>query len=143
MGTVLSGRGMNQAPKTHKDAAQTVTGSWVNWGNEFEVDGADDGFLMGDITINNSEDVRIRVLAKTESGGTFEAPLPISVVSATKAEIDTTGYLEFSRDSNQSFIVSFEIMKGFPYAQAQIQAGTVGATGATLSGSKYSLSVRG
>jgi len=142
--SILSDRGKHQAPRTHKTAAQTVTASWVDWGDEIDVDGADDLGLMGILTKNNSTNIRVRVLAKTSSAGTLEAPLPLNVLSATKVTVVTAGYIEFgTTDAAQHFIISAEVMKLYPYAQVQIQAGTVGVTGATFSASEYSLGIRG
>jgi len=143
MSSVLANRGKNQSPVVHKAAAQNVTAGWVDYGAEIDVSGADYMGFGFTLTHTNSVNNRIRFLAKTDLSTTVEHPLPIDVVSATKVESTTLGYIEFSSDTTQSPILSVSVEKLFPTIQPQIQCSSVGSTADTFSASWYSLGVRG
>jgi len=141
--SILANKGKNKNPAVHKAAAQNVTALWVDYGDEIDVEGADYMGFGFTLTHTNSVNNRLRFLAKTDLSTTVEHPLPIDVVSATKVETTTLGYIELTSDTTQYPILSVNIEKLFQTIQPQIQCGTVGATADTLSASWYSLGIRG
>ena len=141
--SILSNRGKNKAPAVHKAAAQNVTTGWVDYGDEIDVDGADYMGFGFTLTHTNSVNNRIRFLGKTDLSTTVEHPLPIDVVTATKVETTTLGYLEFASDTTQDPILSVGVEKLFQTIQPQIQCSSVGSTADTFSAAWYSLGVRG
>lgn len=143
MANVLKHRGKHQSPVAHQTAAQNVTTGWVDFGAEIDNEGFDEMGYGFTLTHTNSVNNRIRFLAKTDLSTTVEHPLPINVVSATKVESTTLGYIEFSSDTTQYPILSVTVNKLFPTIQPQIQCGTVGATADTFSASWYSGSIGG
>lgn len=118
--------------------AQNFTASWVDLGSELFVSSH---FCLGlwvNIDINDTLNVRIRALAKQTSGGVGEYVLPIETKTASASSIEDK-YFEFADDSDQKVLLMLLLNRIVPYAQIQIQAGTVGVSAGQILDSQYTL----
>jgi hypothetical protein len=113
-------------------SAQDLTGSWADLGPEIACDGFNRLGVWLTIDINDSEDVRIKAIAKHESGGTEEYGLPIYNPDTSTGGSYVTyaegNYIEFNDDADQLIYVGFDVDNAIPYVQLQVEAGTVGGT---------------
>ena len=105
---------------------QALTAGWVDVGNEFECTKLENVLIWIDIDINDSQDFRIRLLAKTAKGGTDEYFLPIRTVSPTVNRIQQE-YIEFTEDIDQKILAESSLDHVIPWMQIQCQAGVAGA----------------
>ncbi len=124
---------------TLKSSAQNFTASWVDYGGEIGTDGHLTIALWLNIDINDTQDARLRILAKHASGGADEYVLPIKTETTSVVNIEAE-YFEFTTDEDAKRVISFALDNVIPFAQVQIQAGTVGATAGQILNSKYTLS---
>ncbi len=113
-------------------AAQNLTNAWADCGNEILVDGSNTLCWWINLDINNSLNVRFRVLAKHTSQGAVEYMLPTKVVdtSATPYLVKFEGnQLEYNNAGvDAAFVLSFALDNCVRYCQPQIMAVTVGVT---------------
>ncbi len=123
---------------TLKGTAQSFTASWVDYGSEIGTDDFNTIALWLNIDINNTQDARLRILAK-HTGGGDEYVLPIKVETATVVNIEDE-YYELVTDEDEKRVISFTLDKVVPFVQVQIQAGTVGVSAGQVLDSKYTLS---
>lgn len=123
---------------TLKGTAQDFTASWVDYGGEISTDGHSIVALWLNIDINNTENVRLRILAKHTEGGSGYI-LPLKTETATIVTVEDE-YFEFTTDEDARRVISFTLDRVIPFVQVQIQAGTVGATAGQILDSKYILS---
>jgi hypothetical protein len=107
-------------------SAQNLTAVWADLGSELAVAGAKSLGLWMNLDINDSSDVRVRLLAKHTGAGTEEHVLPIKVVSASSIALEDE-YFEFTDDADQSMILFWDLEGLVPYVQFQVIAGTLGA----------------
>lgn len=121
-----------------KNSAQDFTASWVDYGPEIGVDGHNHFSLWLIIDINDTADARFRILAKHTGGGADEYTLPIRKVTPSAVSLQNE-YYELSVDEDCEPVISFDLGEVIPFAQVQIQAGTVGATAGQILSSKYVL----
>jgi hypothetical protein len=119
-----------------KTSAQDFTASWVDYGSEISSDGHVRISLWFDIDINDTTDVRVRILAKHTRGGADEYTFPIETISDTYISVKDE-YVEFAVDVDGKHVISFELDEIIPFVQVQIQAGTVGASAGQMLSSKY------
>lgn len=112
-------------------APQILTGSWVDVGPEYRTDRKEKAALWLNITINDSQNFRIRALGKLIYDATGEYFLPISTVSTSEINIQDE-YNELSDDIDQKIIVSVLLDHLIPIIQWQVQVGTIGATPAVI-----------
>ena len=107
-------------------AAQNFTDVWVELGPEIPTAGCTHLGIWLDLAINNSNDMRIKALAKHTAAGPNEYDLPIRVLSATDVKVEP-GYIEFNQDANQKVLMSVPLDGVIPFIQFQIKVGTLGA----------------
>lgn len=119
-------------------SAQTMTTSWADVGTEISTKGYRYITFWLTVDINNSNDQRIRAIAKHTASGSEEYSLVIKTVSASDVKIEEE-YLEFNVDADQLVAVTFELGNTTPYVQLQAQVGTLGATAADLDAVYYTL----
>jgi len=117
---------------------QALTAGWVDVGNEFECTKLETILIWIDIDINDSQDFRVRLLAKTDKGGTGEYFLPIRTVSPTVNRIQQE-YIEFTEDIDQKILVNCELNFTVPWMQLQTQAGAVGASAGIINSAKLTV----
>ncbi len=123
--------------KTLKGTAQNFTASWVDYGPELGTDGFDNLSIWLNIDINDTIDARIRVLAQHTLGGDgYVHPIEKTTPSVINVEDE---YFEFTTDEDKKRVLKIALDDVVPYAQIQIQAGTVGATAGQVLDSKYIL----
>lgn len=83
------------------------------------------------ITINDSTDLRFRVLAaQTESATDFYS-FPIEAASATVVDVSPE-YKELTDDLDQNIVLPISSADNFPFIKIQVMAGTPGATPAVV-----------
>lgn len=123
---------------TLKSTPQNFTVSWVDYGGEIGTDGHDNLSIWLNIDINDTQDARIRLLAKHTEGGADEYVFPIKTETASVVNVEDE-YFEFTTDEDAKRVLSFTLDSIIPFVQVQIQAGTVGATTGQVLDSKYIL----
>lgn len=119
-------------------AAQDLTANWVDLGGEISTENVQHIGIYINLDINNSQDARVRLLAKHTSAGTDEYNLPIRTVSASDVKVEDE-YIEFNVDADQKMILEFDLDGIVPFCQIQVQAGTVGATAGQIDSAYYVL----
>lgn len=126
------------APSALKSTAQVVTAAWMAVGSPVSVGYFDKMIVRPSVTINSSNNVRFRIIERLAAvtGGTFYVPT-IETVGASEVKVEDR-YYELNDDSNQNPIIEFKV-QGLEFVELQTQAGTVGATGASISSVYYNL----
>lgn len=114
-------------PESILAAAQDVTAAWVDLGAEISMVGFTHMGVWVNLDINNSENVRIRAIAKHTAAGADEYFLPIESISASDIKIQDE-YFEFNDDVDQRVLLKIPTDNLIPYIQLQVTAGVVGAT---------------
>lgn len=123
---------------TLKGTPQSFTTSWVDYGDEIITDGHSAIALWLNIDINDTQDVRLRILAK-HTGGGDDYVFSIKTETTSIVNIEDE-YYEIVTDEDAKRIVGFVLGKIVPLVQVQIQAGTIGASAGQILDSKYTLS---
>lgn len=109
------------------DSAQDLTASWVDLGSEINMHGFNSMAIWAVLDINNSNNARIRALAKLDSAGAREYQLVIKTVGTSDVAIEGH-YFEWNVDADMNTLIQVDTDGLVPYVQLQVQAGTVGAT---------------
>ena len=107
-------------------APQSFTANWVDLGVELFVAGAEVIGIWLNLDVNDSTNMRIRLIAKHTTAGADEYVIPIRTVSAGAVNVQAE-YVEFSTDADQKMLLSAALDSIVAYVQFQIQAGAVGA----------------
>lgn len=118
--------------------AQNLTANWVDLGGEISTANVQHIGVYINLDINDSNNARVRLLAKHTSAGADEYTLPIRTVSASVVSVEGE-YIEFNVDADQKVILEFTLDGVVPFCQIQVQAGTVGATAGQIDGAHYVL----
>jgi len=106
-------------------AAQDFTAAWADLGPEIPMFGYNKLKLWLTFDINDSTDLRVRVLEKHESGGVEEYEPIIETYSASDIKFEA-GYWELNVDADVLHPLVYKGDGCTPYVQAQIMAGTLG-----------------
>lgn len=114
-------------PETLVGAAQDLTAAFADLGAEIPMSGYKKLGVWLTIDINDSENARIKALAKHTSGGSEEYNLPIESIAPDVITIQDE-YYEFNDDSDQLVLLTIETNNIVPYIQLQVEAGVVGGT---------------
>jgi len=120
------------------ETPQPITASWVDVGEQYSSFGFNVIGIYLNLTINNSQDFRIRLLAKKSPDDTDEYVLPINLLTSIKTHV-TDFYAEIDVDGDKKILLLFEIDTVIPYIKIQVQGGFVGATPATIDSIAYCL----
>jgi hypothetical protein len=123
-------------------AAQDLTASWADLGDEIEMGGYTELLAWLTIDINNSLDVRVRALVKHTQGGAEEFLLPIQTIGASSVKVEGH-YYEFNVDADQLMVLPFHLPNDVPFVQLQVMAGTVGATAGQIDAAEITRSWAG
>ena len=123
--------GIMQGPVALIAAPQAFTAAWVDLGDEQFVQGARFMVLWGEFTVNDSTNMRVRVLAKLEEGGAVEYTLPIETDAAAVITVEPR-LVELANDADQDMVFGWELAGAAPWVQFQIQVGAVGADAGTI-----------
>ncbi len=108
-------------------SAQNFTGAWSDLGPEIDCRGFAQIALYVSIDINDTEDARIRALAKHTLDDSDEYCFPIATASSSDIAIEDE-YVELTDDADQKLILQWETNNVVPWIQFQIEAGTVGGS---------------
>jgi hypothetical protein len=115
------------APTALISAAQAFTANWVDLGGEIDVGGMDAFSLCLELDINDSLNMRMRVLTKTPKSTTLEY-LPNLKPRSASVNAIADEYDEFDVDADQNKQLFYRFRGCVQTVQVQIQAGTVGAS---------------
>lgn len=118
---------------------QTLTGSWVDLGAEVEVNQHNRIGIWLNVDINDSQNVRLRALAKLGQNAANEYNLLIKNVSASSVAVESE-FFEFNVDADQLAVLEVVTNGLVPFVQFQVQAGTVGASAGQIDEADYTLS---
>jgi len=125
-------RTRGDAPVALLGAAQNVTAAWADLGPEIATMGYSFLVVWLDLTIHDSQNVRIRALAKHTSAHADEFPLPIKAVDVSGPTYFTTvqpDYTEIGLDADQKVPpLIFPLYNCIPYVQIRVMAEVAGAT---------------
>ncbi len=113
-------------------APVTLTGSWQDLGSaapgpNINVMDCLSLSLWLKVDINDSQNLRIRMLGLQADGATDLYDMPILEVGAANIKAQG-GYVELNVDVDQNIILSFPTVDQVPVVKFQVQVGTVGAT---------------
>ncbi len=122
---------VDNIPQTLIASAQTVTGSWVNLGSVVDCRDCLALSLFLKFTLNDAANVRIRMLGKRTAA---DAELwTQALLTAGAADVKVEGHLiEFNVDADTAMVFMFDVKDVLPFVQFQVQAGTAGSTGASV-----------
>lgn len=120
-------------PQALISAAQNLTGAWADLGSEVKTSGFQHLGLWLNVDINDSSDVRVRVLAKHTEAHADEFSLPIKTVGASSVAIEDE-YFELTDDADQKILIGVDLDGIVPVIQIQVMAGTLGATAGQIDG---------
>ncbi len=115
---------------------KTLTVSWADIGGEIPTDGNNDIAFWIKLTINDSQNVQLRALAKHTEGNADEYNILTETYSAGKNTEDATIH-ELNTDADQKVMFHIPLKGDTPVIQLQAKVLTVGATGATIDEVKY------
>lgn len=121
----LKFEGRFSSPHQLIDSPQILTADWADLDNELSVGGANTISIWLNLDINDSLNVRVRLLAKHELGGAEEYKLPISNVSPMAVQVNDEK-IEIDNDEDQVLILTWPLMGTILFVQFQVQAGEVG-----------------
>lgn len=110
-----------------KSSAQAFTTSWVDLGSEIEMNGFNTLAIWATLDINDTNNPRIRALAKLDEGGAKEYNMVIKAVSSSDVKIEDH-YFEWNADADMETLIQVDTEGLIPKIQLQIQCGTVGAS---------------
>jgi hypothetical protein len=119
---------------------QNLTTSWVDLGGEIDVGTKKFNtiHLWVTLDINDSNNIRFKILDKWESAGADEYERATISTSANVLYVEPT-YYEFNIDEDKKYHFVFGLDNVTPYVQIQVQVGTAGATPAQIDAAYYSL----
>ena len=113
--------------ETVTSSAQAFTAAWVDLGSEISMLGYNKMCLWLKLDINDTNNPRIRAIAKLEKGGADEYIMQIKTVAASDVKIEDS-YYEWNVDADENSVLQVDTDGLIPFVQLQIQAGTVGAS---------------
>jgi hypothetical protein len=119
-----------QTPVSILAAAQNFSAAWSDLGPELALQGYTRMGTWIKLTIHDSTNVRLRLLAKHTSAGTNEYMLPITAtdVSGTPFNLKVQGeYVELDADADQLILIKWEVDNFIPFVQLQVMAEVAGA----------------
>lgn len=108
-------------------APQTLTGAWVDVGAPIDTRDIYRVSLWVDLDINNSTDVRFRLVGKKTVDATDVFSLPIKTVLPASVKVEPE-YYEFNVDADQKQLLDWFVADMAPYVQVQTMVGAVGVT---------------
>lgn len=126
-----------QTPVSLIAAAQNVTATWVGGelGPEVPTQGYTKMGLWLNIDMNDSQNVRVRILNKHTSAGADEYQSVINSVDTTGVPFNVKfqgEYLEYDVDADGLVVLPFDVANFVPFVQFQVMAEVVGATAAQI-----------
>lgn len=119
------------------NAPLTLTGAWqdlgtlVPFGPQINVMDCQSISVWLNVDINDSLNVRLRVVALPSDGSADEYNLPILSVNAAVVRAEAE-FVELNVDADQKIVLSFPTVDQVPIIKVQVMAGTVGATAGQL-----------
>lgn len=108
-------------------AAQTITDTWADVGEAIDVRDVSSLGLWVDLDVNNSQDVRLRLVALPSPDSADIYELPLEAVAATESKIQDH-YFELDNDADQKMLLKVSVSDVALYVKVQVMAGTVGGT---------------
>lgn len=100
---------------------QTLTGAWADVGPEFCTEKLNNFLVWIKVTINNTQNFRIRLLAKQTKNAVDEYYIPIRTVSPSVNRIQQE-YVEFTEDIDQCILADATLQYCISWMQLQAMA---------------------
>lgn len=116
-------------------AAQALGAAWADAGAELAVMGYTFLAVWIYVDVNDSQNVRIRALAKHTAAGADEYSFPIKATdtSGTPYNVKIEGdYCELNVDADQRILLIYPLYNCVPYIQMRVMAEVAGATPGTV-----------
>lgn len=107
--------------------AQNLTGAWVDLGSVINTMDCQALALWLKLTVNNSLNVRVRMVALQSESATDLYQPPIIDAGASVVNVEPE-FFELNQDADQNLVLSFPTIDLMPFVKFQIEAGTVGVT---------------
>lgn len=130
MSGTLEFDGRWRGPRALLSAGTALGTAWADIGTALSVGGARWTSAWIDVTINDSNDARFRLVGQTESGGSAYT-LPIQTVGASAVSVEDQ-YYELNTDEDQKMVLTWELAGALPFVKFQARVGTAGGTAAEL-----------
>jgi hypothetical protein len=121
-------------------ATQGFTGPFTDVGSEIDVRGYNCGAFFLNVDINDTENLRVKILGKHTSAGADEYSLDPFMWSLRDSNMcPTGGWKELNTDADGVYHIPFETDYAVPYLQLQIACNTAGASPGLLNSAVYTL----
>ncbi len=115
---------------------QTTTVSWADVGSEIQVDGHKDVAFWIKVTINDSNNIQFRALAKHIKDSADEYEIMTETYSSGKNTEDATIH-ELNSDTDQKIMFHINLHADIPVIQLQVRVLIAGSTAATVDEVKH------
>lgn len=122
--------------------SQTLTDSWANLGDVIDTRDQEAIALWLKVDINNSQNFRLRVLAKQTSASSDLYSLPIKTSSSSDVKLEAE-YYELNVDSDINIVLDIGVGDLVQFIQVQVMVGTVGVSAGAITSAKVSGSLKG
>lgn len=119
-------------------APQSLTTAWVDLGGEIAAQDFNVLHLWLEIDINDSNDVRFKILDKRVSAGADEYERATMSTTSSKLLIESTFY-EFNVDEDKKYHIVLGLDNVTKYIQVQVQVSATGASAGQIDSATYSL----
>lgn len=114
-------------------ASQLLTGAWADLGPVIDVRDTETLSLWLNLDINNSTNVRVRMVGlKTADAADFYL-MPIKTVNAAVVNVNQE-YYELDVDADQKIVLAFSTFDLLPFVKFQVMAGVLGAPAGEIDG---------
>lgn len=121
-------------------ATQGFTGPFTDVGGEVDCSSYNCGAIFLDVDINDSEGIKLRLLAKHENGGTEEYPLDPLMWTVRNSDLAATGgYRTLSNNEDSKYHVPFETNGTVLYLQFQVGTDSAGGSPGKFNSVVYTL----
>ena len=120
---------------------KTISANWSDVGGTYSSFGFNVIGLYIKLSINDSQDFRVRIIATTSLEDDTGYILPINLVTSEKIYV-TDQYAEIDVDEDKDMLLFFDIDTVVPFFKVQVQGGFIGTTAATIDKISYCLGVK-
>lgn len=123
-------------------ASQNITSSWTDLGQIYDCFGFTVIGIFLKLTINDSQDFRIRLVGKTSENDSVEYSIPFKLDTIENSWVKYGDYVEIDIDIDKNMLLFFNIEGVLPCFKVQVQAGFVGSTAAQITSASYILGTK-
>jgi hypothetical protein len=108
-------------------AAQNFTASWADLGPEIASDNFDYLKLQLNLDVNLSNDMQVRILAKSTLGATLEFSPVVETIGSAAVAVEGA-YWDVTQDADQALELMYDLKGSTEIVQVQVRALTPGGT---------------